>query len=206
MRAKLLPRQVREDVLAEILVDERLVLLQPLQGLHLRPPISVEEVLQLLLKRSQFLRLLLGHGPAAVGALGAHQVRGQQRGAAFGGARRGRESEDAAFLAIRALEAAAIVVHARRAEGAIAPELLRLVELHAPRRRGLQQAALRQVRDAHFVADLDLPAATQNMVPAVVMPHRVGPTRVRHEGGKEVRGVALRVIRILKAVQDPDLD
>mmetsp|Transcript_22478 Transcript_22478/g.59332 ORF Transcript_22478/g.59332 Transcript_22478/m.59332 type:complete len:285 (+) Transcript_22478:469-1323(+) len=165
----------------------------------------VDRLLELPLEAGQLRGLGLRDRVVARAAGRALDLRDQQRGVLCGPGR-GRLREDGAFAARGADEAPATVRLAGDAALARAPEALGVVQLHAAHRRRLQQAALRQVRDADLVAHLDVPAGAQDVVGVCVVPHRVREAGVRHEGREEVGGVALRSVRVLEAVQDPDLD
>mmetsp|Transcript_47298 Transcript_47298/g.137725 ORF Transcript_47298/g.137725 Transcript_47298/m.137725 type:complete len:260 (+) Transcript_47298:474-1253(+) len=191
-------------MLGEVLVDEGLVGFQFLYTARGLLRVLVHQFLRLPFEGRQLAGLRLGHGVVALVARGAGPLRGQQ-GAVLGRARGRRLGKDLALAAFRALDPSAEIVFARRAPLAVAPETLRVVQLHPPRRRRLQQTVFRQVRDANLVTDLDLPAATQHMVRVGVVPDGVWEARVGHEGGEEISRVSLGVVGIFEAVQDPDL-
>mmetsp|Transcript_50226 Transcript_50226/g.144794 ORF Transcript_50226/g.144794 Transcript_50226/m.144794 type:complete len:213 (+) Transcript_50226:499-1137(+) len=190
-----------------MLVDELLVLLQHGNGLSLLLRVVVNYVLQLFLVRRQLSGFRLGNLVAATAALDASQLGWQEPGV-LGWSRDRRLGEHDALTAgsLGAPQAAARVDRARSATLAVAPESLRVVKLHAPDRRGLQQAAFGQVGDADLIANLDVLAASQDVVGGVVVPHGVGETRVRHERGEKVGRITLWIVRVLEAVQDPNLD
>mmetsp|Transcript_27781 Transcript_27781/g.78645 ORF Transcript_27781/g.78645 Transcript_27781/m.78645 type:complete len:206 (+) Transcript_27781:581-1198(+) len=181
-------------------LDERRVLVIALLALTLHPPFAA---LQLLLQPPLLLqelpRLCLRDSRLAVPANYADELDRAPRVSL-------RAAEHPAHAApLRTPEASAEVALAC-APGARANKMLGVPEVLAPRGHRLEQRVLREVRHRDLVLGGDHAAGPQHEVVTFVVPDCVRQARVGHEGGHEVRGVPEGVVRVLEAVEDPDLE